>query len=315
MFAGAIVKRTSPKRKVEQANNINGNMNGHHHNNYESCFNSVTAESLKDDFDFDANLALFDKKAFYEEMNGGNETNLPINTPIATSSSINETKSLKTQQHSYHPLSLETLFGTVNQQQQQQHQQTSLNGLNSNTTSNHASNQITPLSSSVKNYRCDENVLNNSEPIVLSQIELPIKATRHYVTDDGLIVPCINNELKHRLFDESYKLGYTKQRQIESMARCCAEMSLTLLGGPTRFLPKNNHQKPKVLVLANNEIQGAYALCVARLLSIRNVHVYLFVHNSSTLASQIDAEYVQSELKILNTTDAKIIKNVDGKCF
>ena len=55
-------------------------------------------------------------------------------------------------------------------------------------------------------------------------------------------------------------------------------MALQLLGGPIRFSPKNSHQKPSVLVLANmHTMQGAYTLCAARLLAIRGVRCHIFV--------------------------------------
>ena len=157
-------------------------------------------------------------------------------------------------------------------------------------------------------------ILDTGEPVELCQIQLPCAHSKQYFTDDGLVIPCLpNNDLKNRLFDESYKLGYTKQRQIECMARCCTEIALQLLGGPLRFQPKNQHQKPKVLVLANSEIQGAYAICTARLLSIRNVFVYIFINNTNSIASQIDSECVQNETRLLNQCEAKHIKSIDGK--
>jgi hypothetical protein len=107
------------------------------------------------------------------------------------------------------------------------------------------------------------------------------------VTDDGFIVPCIDMTLRHKLFEQASKLGLSKQRQIECMGRCCAEMALQLVGGPLRFTPKNNHQKPSVLVLAYpGDLQGVEALCTARLLAIRSVTVYLYIpQNSSNLVS------------------------------
>ena len=207
----------------------------------------------------------------------------------------------------YQPISLEALFP-------------SLNANSSNNSQTNSSNQqqqqqyIQEAASNVnKNYRFDEMILDTGEPVELCQIQLPIPHAKHYVTDDGLVIPCINGDLKSRLFDESYKYGYTKQRQIECMARCCTEMALQLLGGPIRFLPKNQHQKPKVLLLANSEIQGAYAMCTARLLSIRNVIVYIFVNNTNSIASQIDSECVQNEMRLLNQSEAKHIKSIEGK--
>lgn len=58
--------------KRKQSYNGNGYTNGHdsYHQNIENCFTSVNVETIKEDFDFEQNLALFDKDAFYEEMEG-----------------------------------------------------------------------------------------------------------------------------------------------------------------------------------------------------------------------------------------------------
>ncbi len=45
------------------------------------------------------------------------------------------------------------------------------------------------------------------------------KQSRVYITDDGLIVPCIDAETRHRLFEQAFKRGFTKQRLIECMGR------------------------------------------------------------------------------------------------
>ena len=103
------------------------------------------------------------------------------------------------------------------------------------------------------------------------------------------------------------------------MGRCCTEMALQLVGGPLRFSPKNNHQKPSILVLANSaHIQGVYAICTARLLSIRNVKIYLFVYSSKVDQIMSDEEdsqaYFKNELSLFRSTDAanyKILTSVE----
>ena len=104
------------------------------------------------------------------------------------------------------------------------------------------------------------------------------------------------------------------------MGRCCAEMALQLVGGPLRFSPKNNHQKPSILVLANSQhIQGVYALCTARLLSTRNVKIFLFVYNNNKMKneqkdnSELDA-FFQNELNLFQSTDVanyKLLNSTD----
>ncbi len=116
----------------------------------------------------------------------------------------------------------------------------------------------------------------------LQQIQVPCNLGKNYVTDDGFVVPCIDMETRQRLFENSYKYGCTKQRQIECMGRCCTEMAIQLIGGPLRFSPKNNHQKPAILILINeNSLQGSYAMLTARLLSIRSCKIHVYIAKST----------------------------------
>ena len=74
-------------------------------------------------------------------------------------------------------------------------------------------------------------VLGTGEPLDRQLIKLPpssssssllspnSRESRVYTTDDGLIVPCIDADTRHRLFEQAYKRGFTKQRLIECMGR------------------------------------------------------------------------------------------------
>jgi hypothetical protein len=124
------------------------------------------------------------------------------------------------------------------------------------------------------------------------------------VTDEGYVVPCIDLELRTRLFEESYKQGLDKSRQIECMGRCCAEMALQLVGGSVRFSVKNSHQKPSFLILANcNSLQGAYSLCTARLLANRNAKIYTIVYNGNG-----PKPHVLTDLNQVNTSNDESVK-------
>jgi enhancer of mRNA-decapping protein 3 len=156
-------------------------------------------------------------------------------------------------------------------------------------------------------------VLDTGEPVELQQIILPseMKMSKKYVTDDGLLVPCIDIETRKRLFDTAHENGLTKLREIECMGRCCTEMVLQLLGGPLRFSLKNRHQKPSVLILVDaNEMKASYAICTARLLSIRNVKTFIYCQNAMTKKSE-NYEYFQNELKLFlsNSPSSDVIVN------
>jgi hypothetical protein len=58
------------KRKQSYNGNVYTNGHDSYHQNIENCFTSVNVETIKEDFDFEQNLALFDKDAFYEQMEG-----------------------------------------------------------------------------------------------------------------------------------------------------------------------------------------------------------------------------------------------------
>lgn len=304
---------------------LNGNQYVNNYDSHDNCFNSISVDTIKGDFDFESNLAMFDKNAFYEEMEGHSRP--PKNPtdhlyddtpayeslkhvsslPVIPSSSQSSSTFTQTNQR-YHQITLANLFSSK------------AAPTNGNNTNNNSSNH-----QNAKNYRFDEMVLDTGEPIEMQQIKITTKSNnaKTYVTDDGFIVPCIDSDLRRDLFLEAYKKGFSQERQIECLGRCCAEMALQLLGGPIRFSAKNNHQKPSILVLANShDLQGSYALCTARLLSIRGVKVYLFVYDksnkmfsnvNSSLNDSNNYKIFQNELKLfLSNDDSSLIKQVNN---
>jgi enhancer of mRNA-decapping protein 3 len=176
------------------------------------------------------------------------------------------------------------------QQQQQQHKQQLVDNSNNNN----------------GNYRYDEMVIKPSgEPVNPCQIKLlnntnsntKNESLKTYVTDDGFIIPCITYETRQKLFEQAIVNGLSRDRQIESMGRACAEMAIQLVGGQIRFLPKNNHQKPSILILCNKSLpQGAYALCAARLLLLRNCKIYILIQNANDKNLE-----VENELNLINS--------------
>jgi enhancer of mRNA-decapping protein 3 len=63
-----------------------------------------------------------------------------------------------------------------------------------------------------------------------------------YVTDTGLVVPCIDLSLRNRLMASAEAKGFSSERMTELMARSGAELSMQLLGGERRLNPSNSHQ-------------------------------------------------------------------------
>ena len=139
------------------------------------------------------------------------------------------------------------------------------------------------------------------------------KGTAIVSSDEGLMVPGINMELRNRLFASAEQHGYSLERRIESMGRSTSDMCLHLLGGTQRLLVKNRHQHPTIVVLAcSTEIQGAYAICAARILASKNIRIYLYLPPSSSPSSSIDKVLIDTEVRLYESTGAKLTQNVNG---
>jgi enhancer of mRNA-decapping protein 3 len=158
-------------------------------------------------------------------------------------------------------------------------------------------------------YRCDQMILqHNNGPIDYEQIQLPIPTTKKYLTDEGLVIPSVNIELRNRLFSSAEYYGYSLERRIESMGRCTSDMCLHLLGGTQRLLVKNRHQHPTIVVLAcSTEVQGAYAICAGRILASKNIRIYLYFPSNSNTNQE---NFIENELKLFRTTQGIITNNV-----
>ncbi|XP_023930254.1 enhancer of mRNA-decapping protein 3 [Lingula anatina] len=200
----------------------------------EECF-SAPSQSFLGEFDFEKNLALFDKQAVFEEIES---SSYPAEMQIAA--------------------------------------------------------QKQP-----PKYRCDENVLQ-SGPVELRQIKIKSSASsgmeKDYVTDAGLVVPCIPQDLRNKLFEKAEKAGFKTERLLEVVGRSACEMVLQLLGGAHRLNPRNAHQRPTVVVLCGPHMQGAQGVSCARQLANHNVNVILFVPNFLKMLNWLAEEIALFEL-------------------
>ncbi|XP_066144739.1 enhancer of mRNA-decapping protein 3 isoform X2 [Euwallacea fornicatus] len=174
----------------------------------EECFGSPLDHRVKRDFDFEKNLALFDKQAIWEELN------------------------------SQRP---DVVRNVENR----------------------------------KKYRHDENVIA-PQPISTRQIIVPKQEFNEYVTDDGLIIPCISKSLRKRLFEAAEKAGLTCDKHLELFGTAAAEIAIQLIGGGHRLNPNNMHQLPTVVVLCGPHKQGAAGINTARQLTSHGVRTIVF---------------------------------------
>lgn len=54
------------------------------------------------------------------------------------------------------------------------------------------------------------------------------------LSDSGLVVPCIDYDLRNKLFDIAEACGFSMERRLEMIGRSSSEMVLQLLGGSSR---------------------------------------------------------------------------------
>jgi hypothetical protein len=327
-------KRSLTQKSYSQSHGNNLNVTKDNNRKYGSNndLNTMNVDSVEeggDDFDFETNLALFDKNKLYEELGQPilntstctNPSEPQLNAYDSLIKQINSSKqsernggsnSASTQR--YHQISVANLFSSTQSNTTPAMQAPPLptnngfltpntNGLLTNVTKTPNLSTSSSFNGS-RNYRFDEMILGTGEPVNLQQIQVPCNLGKQYVTDDGFIIPCIDFDTHQQLFNNSYSFGFTKQRQIECMGRCCTEMAIQLIGGPLRFSKKNNHQKPTILILCNDDnLQGAYALCSARLLSIRSCIIHVFVSKSTNGNKKEELEYFNNELSLLQSED------------
>jgi enhancer of mRNA-decapping protein 3 len=136
----------------------------------EDCFSEPVDTFIAEEFDFEKNLALFDKQAVFEEIESQGYPKIVRNGS--------------------------------------QHQEAK--------------------------YKSDENVLP-SHPVVLDQIVVPGGLRKQFVTDMGLVVPCIGYDTRNKLLEVAQEAGYKLERQIETVGRSASEMVLQLIGGNHRY--------------------------------------------------------------------------------
>ncbi|XP_010876678.2 enhancer of mRNA-decapping protein 3 isoform X1 [Esox lucius] len=210
----------------------------------DECFGADMDEGLDTDFDFEGNLALFDKAAVFSQ--------------IAS---------------------------------------TDRNGARSRGTP--GGERSTPT-----RYRHDENILE-AKPVVYRQITVSQHGGKEYCTDSGLVVPSVSFELHKRLLAVAEQHGLSLERRLEMTGVCASQMALTLLGGPNRLTPKNDHQRPTVALLCGPHVQGAQGISCGRHLANHDVDVVLFIPNVVKMQ-----ESITNELNLYSKTSGKQVASI-----
>lgn len=133
--------------------NVNGSGRGgrdNHSSSSNGSFDALNKNSLMEEFDFEKNLALFDKNAFYEEMMGGDSSSLQHHQQRPGSSNHLPIATSRSATSSSHNLS--RISG----------------GGGDNGNGSLASGAI----NSGRNYRYDEMILDTGDPIDFQQIKV-----------------------------------------------------------------------------------------------------------------------------------------------
>ncbi|GFR69554.1 enhancer of mRNA-decapping protein 3 [Elysia marginata] len=235
----------SPGRKMSQPKRMErGGKRTTVNSKNSECFSAPTQSYLQD-FDFESNLALFNKKAVFQEIeNEFPELSLSSGPPLE------------------------------------------------------------------QKYRHDENILqpgeSNMVPVRKQQIKVPGTTKKLYITDSGLLVPAISQELREQLCALASEHGLSHSRQLESFCRSASDMAIHLIGGSHRIHPKNDHQMPAVVVLCGAHDHGALGACCARILSSHGVQVTLVTPNCPlpTITTQ--------EIELFKLTGNTVVHNVKG---
>lgn len=160
-----------------------------------------------------------------------------------------------------------------------------------------------------KKYRHDENILL-SEPTQLRQIQVEFDSSLEFVTDEGLIIPCIPRNLRNRVQELAVSHGYTMERQNDMLARSATELCIQLLGGARRLIPKNQHQWPKCVVICDepyNDPMSEIGISTARQLASHGLKVMVYVKTTTTL------ERVSKELELYTATGNDFTISVNGE--
>ncbi|XP_070301583.1 enhancer of mRNA-decapping protein 3 [Salvelinus sp. IW2-2015] len=152
--------------------------------------------------------------------------------------------------------------------------------------------------------RCSYIILE-VKPVVYRQITVPQHGGKEYCTDSGLVVPSVSYELHKCLLASAERHGLSLERRLEMTGVCASQMALTLLGGPNRLTPKNNHQRPTVALLCGPHVQGAQGISCGRHLANHEVEVILFLPNFVKMQ-----ESITNELALYSKTSGKQVASI-----
>jgi len=150
-------------------------------------------------------------------------------------------------------------------------------------------------------YRNDENVLN-TVAAEYRQITTGEEECGHFVTDMGLVVPCVSLVLRERLQAVIVNHGLGLDRQAEVMGRAATELAIQLLGGQHRLTPTNMHQVPTAVFLCGTSQVGTFGISAARHLAGHGVKTQVYLPEAAHYPHVLEAE-----LRLYRLTGGKVV--------
>ena len=292
-------QRTSPRKGLENNHRITPKPK--YHSKDEDCFDNIDMDNIyTKEFDFERNLALFDKQTVWEEI----ESNQPDVVRLIDHN----------RRGGAPPTAASANVGA-------KHKGTA--GATSKTTS--VSSSACPLKSAVVSsaalassmvvngpepkYRNDQNVLV-SEPTQYRLIATDEAAVGEYATDAGLIVPALSYQLRERCMAAAEAKGISRDRLIELVARAGTEVAVQLLGGARRLNPQNSHQVPVCVVLCGPGKSGEYGMAISRHLASQGVKIITFFPQLDLYQKQLANELALYKLCCKSGSGSKLIHEV-----
>jgi enhancer of mRNA-decapping protein 3 len=254
---GIADHRMSPKKPAEAASGFSAynKQKGSYHQRDEACFDIDLNSIHSKEFDFEHNLALFDKHRVLQEI----ESNQPdVVRLIDHNRRGNKTTTSTT------------------------------------TGASKAAATAPPPSHGHRKapepkYRNDQNVLS-SAPTKVRGIATEEAAVGEYMTDAGLIVPAISYKLRERFMAAAEARGISRERLTELVARAGTELAVQLLGGSRRLNPSNSHQLPLCVILCGPGQTGAYGLAISRHLAAQGVKTLAYLPHLSLYPTHLASE-------------------------
>lgn len=168
----------------------------------DECFGDGMDEGLDTDFDFEGNLALFDKAAVFSEIDTSERRN------GARSRGTPQEQTPSRYRHDENILEAKPIVYR----------------------------QITVPQPGAKEYCTGTRVMLSRSKTLQWCSTLFWRHSCPFCVDSGLVVPSITYELHKRLLSAAERHGLSLERRLEMTGVCASQMALTLLGGPNRWV-------------------------------------------------------------------------------